>query len=172
MFVPVSRAHGTQLKGRSYVEVLHRELCVPSSVSLGYCPGIGCREWVKGLEAVTESLPKGLLKPGLSHTYYHRTAPPNTSHTVPYPPTQVIPYRTAQHKSYRTAPPNTSHTVPPNIPYRTAQHNTTFCSQPTVTATAHRVLLHIVQGNMWLQPLGSLSSDIAWSNSTGIVLYG
>jgi len=61
----LSRARGAQLKGRSYAEVLHRELCVLSSLSLGYRPAIGCREWVKGLGAVTESLPKGQLKPEL-----------------------------------------------------------------------------------------------------------
>ena len=40
----LSRARGAQLKGRSYAEVLHRELCVLSSLYLGYRPGIGCRE--------------------------------------------------------------------------------------------------------------------------------
>ena len=62
----LSCAHRAQLKGHSYAEVLHRELCVLSSLSLGYRPAIGCREWMKGLGAVTESLPKGQLKPGLA----------------------------------------------------------------------------------------------------------
>jgi hypothetical protein len=42
--IMLSRARGAQLKGRSYAEVLHRELCVLSSLYLGYRPGIGCRE--------------------------------------------------------------------------------------------------------------------------------
>jgi len=63
--VTLSRAHGAQLKGRSSAEVLHRELCILSSLSLAYRPATGCREWVKGLGAVTESLPNGQLKPGL-----------------------------------------------------------------------------------------------------------
>ena len=33
-----------RLKGRSYAEILHRELCVPSFLSLGYRSVIGCRE--------------------------------------------------------------------------------------------------------------------------------
>ena len=44
---------------------MNRELCVLSLLSLGYRPAIDCREWVKGLGADIESLPKGQLKPGL-----------------------------------------------------------------------------------------------------------
>ena len=50
---------------------LHAELSLPEfsvllPVSQGCHPGIGCRERVKGLEAVTESFLVGQLKPGLS----------------------------------------------------------------------------------------------------------
>jgi len=73
--VILSRARGAQLKGRSYAEVLYCKMCVLSSLSLGYCPGIGCREWVKGLGMVTKSLPKEQLKPRLllflSFTYHY-----------------------------------------------------------------------------------------------------
>jgi len=62
----VSRARGARLKGRLHAEVRLLELSVLSSLSLGYRPGIGCRERVKGLEAVTESFLVGQLKPGLS----------------------------------------------------------------------------------------------------------
>ena len=44
---------------------MNRELCVLSLLSLGYRPAIGCREWMKGLGAVTESLTEGQLNPGL-----------------------------------------------------------------------------------------------------------
>lgn len=73
--VILSRARGAQFKGRSYAEVLHCKMCVLSSLSLGYHPGIGCREWVKGLGMVTKSLPEGQLKPRLlfflSFTYHY-----------------------------------------------------------------------------------------------------
>ena len=47
-------------------EVRLLELYVLSSLSLGYRPGIGCRERVKDLGVVTESFLVGQLKPGIS----------------------------------------------------------------------------------------------------------
>jgi len=62
----LSRARRARLKGRLYEEVRLLEFSVLSPLSLGYRPGIGCRERVKGLGAVTESFLVGRLKPGLS----------------------------------------------------------------------------------------------------------
>jgi len=62
----LSRACGAWLKGRLYAEVRLLEISVLSPLSLGYRPGIGCRERVKGLGAVTESFPEGRQKPRLS----------------------------------------------------------------------------------------------------------
>ena len=57
---------GLGSKSRLYAEVRLLEISVLSPLSLGYRPGTGCREMVKGLGAVTESFPERRRKPGLS----------------------------------------------------------------------------------------------------------
>jgi len=62
----LSRARRAELNGRLYAEVRLLKFFVLSPLSLGYHPGIDCRERVKELGAVTESFLVEQLKPGLS----------------------------------------------------------------------------------------------------------